>query len=129
MENPQRFEIVKELHRSVWDDIRSWHRSVIECVAVLVTVTAVMGYALGHNEHVFLATVVSQLAFIWILLVIIEAGHKYRVAQAISSNIEAEYACGLKGILPSSFSKPGYGLPEIYKVHTIIFGIYFSFLP
>lgn len=125
----KKFEIANNLYNSVWSSIRSWHRGMIECIAILVTVTAVMAYALACNKHVFLATIVSQLAFIWIILVIIEAGHNYRTLQAISSNIERKYACGLQEILPPSFLRPGHNLPEVYKVHFIAFGIYFSFLP
>ena len=126
--------LIDNIHREVWSLTESLDRNMASYIATLFTVTAVMMYSLNTGKYLFLATIISQLALLWILAIIIESGYTYRYLQAISANIEKKFGgerkkCNWHGILPSSFQERKYGLREIHKIHFALFGTYFSILP
>ncbi|MHB2026270.1 MAG: hypothetical protein ACYCPQ_06485 [Elusimicrobiota bacterium] len=135
-------KLILQLHQSVWESTRIWQQNIVQYVAILVSVGAVMGWGLQcPGQRLFLATLVSQGAFLWILFITIEGAYQYRVAQAISSTIERNHAPGIfptnqilcsdKRILPQAYYKfpTQFGMPELFLINFWTFYAFFLSLP
>lgn len=126
----KKLSIIDELHSNLWANVRNWQSNIVQYLLVLISIIGIEISGLYYNdgEFLFYTTVASQIALIWILFVIMESAHQYRVFQRISANIERDHAGGLKGILPTSFINPKHNLPEIYWIHFALFYIYLIFV-
>ncbi|MDE1977134.1 MAG: hypothetical protein KGI84_07745, partial [Elusimicrobia bacterium] len=148
---PLEERLISQLHRSVWEDVRIGRQTLVQYIAVLVSVLAVMGWGLKGAcpnytcsgpcpDRLLLATLVSQGALLWILFITIEGAYQYRVSQAISSAIERNHAsevfpkeasCACKRILPPGYYlfPPKFNLPELFQINFWAFYALFLSLP
>ena len=119
--------IEKTLYESIWKSRIEWQKDIIQYILVVVGVFTVMKYGIEH-QHLFVATILSQLAILWIIAVIIAASYSYRQHQLISSRLEIINELNKSPcVLPWSFNsiknpKP-FSLPEIYKIHFAFFSV------
>lgn len=118
--------LIAQLHQSIWEGIRGWEKNIIQYIIILITIIAIVGYAFFNIEEkaylIFPATIVSQLALLWILLINREAAYQYRSLQAISARIEKEFP-ELSKFIPESYRKVTFKKPDIYNIHAWSFFI------
>lgn len=117
-------EIVSQLHQSVWQNVRTEKSSMVQYLATLVSVGALLGYgnnAVQSNPNMWSLCVLSaQLIFLWIMIVIVENGYAYRLYQSLSIKVEKSYASELDKVFPKGYQEFKCELPDIYLWHLAV---------